>query len=81
MAKSGAGSETPPKFFDEIDAVIGTRPQTRPKVVLDSGIEKDTDENPDVIDSTASELSCKYSLCPTFLLYIYWNCLDYNKLS
>ena len=24
MAKSGAGEETAPKFFDEIDAVLGT---------------------------------------------------------
>ena len=64
MAKSGAGSETPPKFFDEIDAVLGTRAQTRQNVTLNSVLDKtvktisDTDENHahDALDTTASEL-------------------------
>ena len=33
---SGAGRETPPKFFDEIDAILGTRPLSRPRVMYDS---------------------------------------------
>ena len=37
IAKSGAGAGKEPKFFDEVDQVLGTRPQTRPSFVLDSG--------------------------------------------
>ena len=35
IAKSGASKK--PKFFEEVDQVLGTRPQTRPSFVLDSG--------------------------------------------
>lgn len=37
IAKSGAGASKKPKFFEEVDQVLGTRPQTRPSFVLDSG--------------------------------------------
>ena len=70
MAKSGAGSQTPPKFFNKIYAILGTRPQTRPNVTLDSGLDNtvknvdDTNENhvDDVLETTPLELSCKHNL-------------------
>ncbi|CAB3992346.1 Hypothetical predicted protein [Paramuricea clavata] len=37
IARSGAGAGKPPKFFNEIDEMLGTRPQTRPTFLLDSG--------------------------------------------
>ena len=37
VSRSGAGASNPPKFFDKIDEVLGTRPQTRPEHLLDSG--------------------------------------------
>lgn len=35
--KSGTGASKPPKFFDDIDSILGTRPQTQPAFVIDSG--------------------------------------------
>ena len=36
-ARSGAGAAKAPKLFKEMDEVLGTRPQTRPTFLLDSG--------------------------------------------
>ena len=35
--RSGAGAGNPPKFFEEIDIILGTSPQTQPPFVMDSG--------------------------------------------
>ena len=35
--ESGAGACKPPNFFDEIDHILGTSPQTHPTFVIDSG--------------------------------------------
>lgn len=35
--RSGAGAGKSPKFFEEIDVILGTRPQTQPPFVVDSG--------------------------------------------
>ena len=56
IARSGAGAGKPPKFFDEIDEILGTRPQTRPTFLLDSG-NADADKE----SSSSSEFSRKYN--------------------
>lgn len=53
IARSGAGAAKAPKFFKEMDEVLGTRPQTRPTFLLDSG---DLEVNGD------SESNCKCNL-------------------
>ena len=35
--RSGTGGGNPPKFFEEIDVILGTRPQIQPPFVMDSG--------------------------------------------
>ena len=35
--RSGAGAGKPPNFFDEIDHILSTSPQTHPTFVIDSG--------------------------------------------
>ena len=55
IAKSGAGGSKPPKFFDEMDAILRPRPQTRHLFVLDSG-KPNTDDH----DSGRSEDEDQY---------------------
>jgi hypothetical protein len=56
IARSGAGASKPPKFFNEIDEMLGTRPQTRPTFLLDSGNADAEKES-----SSSSEYSRKYN--------------------
>ena len=42
--RSGAEAGKPPKFFEEIDVILVTRPQTQPPFVIDSGEQRQTDE-------------------------------------
>lgn len=35
--RSGAGAGKPPNFFDEIDHILSTSPQTHPTFIIDSG--------------------------------------------
>ena len=59
VAKSGAGACKKPKFFEEVDLVLGTRPQTRPSFVLESG-DIDASESRDS-ESPVSEVYGKYN--------------------
>ena len=56
IARSGAAATDPPKFFEEIDAILGTRPQTRPTFLLDSG-----DADADKGSNNSSEFCRKYN--------------------
>ena len=54
IAKSGAGGCKPPKFFDQIDRILGSRPQTRPLHILDSGKSTANILDDDEIESSKS---------------------------
>ena len=56
IARSGAGAGKPPRFFNEIDEMLGTRPQTRPTFLLASG-NADADKE----SSSSSEFNRKYN--------------------
>ena len=56
IARSGAGAGKPPRFFNEIDKMLGTRPQTCPTFLLDSG-NADADKE----SSSSSEFNRKYN--------------------
>ena len=67
VARSGAGGARSPKFFGEIDEVLGNKPQTRPTFLLDSG-NFEVDENTVLdaecydVESPSSESNCKYKI-------------------